>query len=178
MIIGLHAVLHNGLLPTCTIVTLEDVQEWSEPMMVSVGEIETATPLVQKGKSYIDFHREKYITYHGELDGFRARPKHHVYETEIAGQVYGKEVCGHRVERRLTGPVMDNWRPQQVSLTEFVTPVCTMEEPIVEECFKVLSKHILSELPSEELHMLHPYPLEVAINGAPGITFVDGIKIH
>lgn len=176
MIVGIHAILHANQIAGCTLVHLEDIHEWCQPMVATVGTIEVTTPIVQNGKSYIDYHKEKYMTYHGELEGFRARPKHHVYDTELAEQVYGKTVGGSVIERRLTGPVMDNWRPQQVSLSEFVTPVCNMSEPIVEACFTAFFEHVLKELPRSELELLHPYPIEVAINGAPGITFVDGIK--
>lgn len=176
MIVGIHAILHANSIAGCTLVHLEDIQEWCQPMVATVGTIEVTTPIVQNGKSYIDYHKEKFMTYHGELEGFRARPKHHVYDTELAEQVYGKVIDGSLIERRLTGPVMDNWRPQQVSLSEFVTPVCTMSEPTIEACFNAFFDHVLKELPRAEIELLHPYPIEVAINGAPGITFVDGIK--
>lgn len=176
MIVGIHTLLFTNGVMMCSNIFLEDIQEWSSPMVATVGEIEVATPLVQKEKSYIDYHKEKYITYHGELSGHRQRPKHHVYETEIAEQCYGRRILNHLIERRLTGPVMDNWRPQQVSLSEFVTPVSTMDETIVESCFKVFEEHLWSSVSAEEMALLHPYPLEVAVNGAPGIKFVDGIK--
>lgn len=176
IIIGLHTFRRSSGVVACTRVYLEDVHEWCRPMMSEVGTIEVVGPILQREKSYIDYHKEKFITYHGELDGHRTRPKHHVYETELAEHIFGKEVCGHPVNRRLTGPVMDNWRPQQVSLTEFVTPVSTMNEVVLEECLEVMFNRFDVMLTEDDKAMFHPYPMEVAINGAPGITFVDSIK--
>jgi hypothetical protein len=176
VIVGLHAFRRSSGTVACTRVFLEDIHEWCRPMMSEVGVIEVVGSILQKEKSYIDYHKEKYITYHGELSGFRSRPKHHVYETELADHIFGKQVCGKTVERRLTGPVMDNWRAQQVSLTEFVIPVSTMNEVILEDCLDVMFKRFDDLLNEHEKQMFHPYPIEVAINGAPGITFVDSIK--
>lgn len=176
VIVGLHSVKHTNTRLACTRVTLEDIQEWCLPMKSTVGVLEVVQPLIQNERSYIDYHNVRFMAYHGEMKGFRARPKHHVYETEIADQVFGKEICGIKVERRLVGPVMDNWRPQQVSLREFVEPVSNMNEVILEQCYETYIQYVLSILPKDELELLHPYPLEVAINGAPGLTFVDAIK--
>ena len=176
VIVGLHSKLHNQTIPVCSAVFFEDVQLWAAPQAVQVGTIEVIEPIVQKDRSYIDYHKERRMTYHGELDGFRMRPKHHVYETEIADQVLGRTIGTHLVERRLVAPVMDTWRPQQVALHEMVTPVSTMNEVFLEECVDTFFVHCIESLPKEELELLHPYPLEVAVNGAPGITFVDSIK--
>lgn len=176
VVIGLHTFRRSSGVVACTRVYLEDVHEWCRPMMSEVGSIEIVGPILQREKSYIDYHKEKYITYHGELGGHRTRPKHHVYETELAPHIFGKEVCGSIVERRLVGPVMDNWRPQQVSLAEFVVPVSTMNEVVLDECLDVMFNRFDEMLNDEEKKMFHPYPIEVAINGAPGITFVDSIK--
>lgn len=176
VIMGLHVVKHSESLLGCTNVYLEDIEEWCQPIKATVGVLEIVEPIIQNNRSYIDYHHERSMAYHGELKGFRARPKHTVYETELANQVFGQTVGGFLVEKRLTGPVMDNWRPQQVSLKEFTTPVSNMNEVFLDKCCDVYFQHVFSQLTVEEIAMLHPYPLEVAMNGAPGIEFVDSVK--
>lgn len=177
IIVGIHSLYHYGSAEaSCMRITMDDVEEWCTSDMTEVGEIEVVEEIVHTSKSYLDFYEEGAITYHGELAGFRSRPKHSVRETELANQLYGQQICGYTIEKRLFPPVMDSWRAQQVGLQHFLKPVCVMNEVFLEECCEVYMQHIVTNLPAEELELLHVYPYEVAINGAPGINFVDGIK--
>lgn len=178
VIVGFHALyFESEKRVMATKFTLEDYTEFSSKMDVQVGRIPVPDDEIEPGsKSYVDYHDDGKLMYHGELKGFRARPKHTVVESELAHQLYGKTVCGQDIARRLTGPVMDNWRPQQVSLAEFIKPVDYMDEVLLDECVRSLKAHILSQLPKEELDLLHVYPLDVAVNGFPGMAYVDPIK--
>ena len=80
------------------------------------------------------------------------------------------------IERRLTKPVMHEWIPQQVNLKESLIPAFGIDEPALLECVETYFSHIEMNLDQEEFALMHMYPLEVAINGAPGVTYVDAIK--
>lgn len=176
VIVGIHSVLHGNQIVS-TRFAFEDHVEISTPMKVQCGKIPvTEDLLVLNKKSYVDYHDHGRIMYHGELLGFRMRPKHHVFETELAQQLYGQSVEGHVIERRLTGPVMDSWRPQQLALKEFIEPVDFMDEGILSTCVDAFFDHVLEFLPVGEWDLMHPVPLDVAVNGIPGMAYMDPLK--
>jgi len=178
VIVGFHSLYHVGEnMGSSAAFFYEDLEEIvAEQMDVQVDVVEVSHEVRPAGKSYIDYHESGHIVYHGELAGFRARPKHHVIQSEIASQCFGRKIGGHLIEDRLVAPVMDNWRPQQVGLKEMVHPIQYMDEEIVALCCDNFFKYIVRELPESELELLHTYPIEVAVNGAPGIKYVDAIK--
>ena len=178
VIVGFHSLYHVGEnMGSSAALFYEDLNDLvGEDMVVEVSSVEVEHEIKQIPKSYIDFHNSGEIVYHGELAGFRTRPKHHVVDSEIATQCYGRTIGGLLMERRLVGPVMDNWRPQQVGLKEMIKPIEYMDELVVESCCNQFFEYILKELDPSELQLLHTYPLEVAVNGAPGIEYVDAIK--
>jgi hypothetical protein len=178
VIVGFHSMfVENQMKVFATKFSFEDYTALSTKMDVQVGTIPVDPDILVEGKkSYVDFHDEGKLMYHGELLGFRSRPKHHVFTTELGSQLYGKRVCGLEIKERLTSPLMDNWRPQQLALSEFIKPVDYMDEVLLEQCADAFVEHILKNLPPDELALLHPYPLDVAVNGFPGMAYVDSIK--
>lgn len=178
VVVGFHSMYiksYNKILASKF--SYEDYTTFSTPMLVEVGELPVSKDIVfQREKSYIDYHDNGKLIYHGELKGFRSRPKHHVFTTELGPALYGQSVCGHKIEKRLTGPVMDNWRPQQVALKEFIEPVEFMDEELLKRCSETFVQHVLEKLPPSELDLLHTYPIDVAVNGMPGMAYVDPIK--
>lgn len=177
VVVGFHAIL-SGDRVIASKFSYEDFREFSTEMKIQSGSIPVEPELLyQAPTSYIDFHQEGKIIYHGELKGFRSRPKHHVFKTELSSQLFGKKILDYTIEDRLTGPVMDSWRPQQVALAQFIEPVAFMKESRLELCKKIFKQKVLSELPVGELLKIHPVPIDVAVNGMVGVDYMDAIKL-
>jgi len=178
IVVGFHSIFLSGLNTVLSSRFIyEDFEMFAAPMKVQVGCIQVTPDTIELGDiSYVDFHNTGSIMYHGELKGFRSRPKHHVRDTEIKSQLIGRTVAGFSIEDKFTGPWMDSWRPQQVSLKEFIHPIPEMDEPLLKECADVFFDHLVVSLPDDEWLLMHPYPLDVAVNGVPGMAFVDSIK--
>lgn len=158
--------------------THEDFLELATKMEVQVGKIPIdETTLSERSLSYVDFHDDGKLMYHGEIKGFRSRPKHTVCRSELFEHVVNRSVCGHMLTDRLTFPVMDNWRPQQLGLAEFIKPVDFMDETTLERCSKSFLEHVLANLPPEELDLLGVVTIDVAVNGMPGMAYMDRIKM-
>jgi len=177
VIVGFHAILDEPNMVYSSKFCYEDFIEFSKPMLVQVGKIPIGDiEVYQAPKSYIDYHPKGTLMYHGELKVFRSRPKHNVVSSELASQIYGKTLCGFLMEERLCAPVMDSWRAQQTGLKEFLDPVKDMDESVLIEIADVWVKQILSNLSDEELGLIQPYCIDVAVNGVPGMAYVDSIK--
>nr|ULF99920.1 MAG: hypothetical protein [Marnaviridae sp.] len=176
IIVGIHSVLHGNKIVS-TRFSHEDFKEVASDHMVQCGRIPIVeNTLTMNKKSYVDFHDHGRIMYHGELMGFRMRPKHHVFETELASQIFGRKIGGKEIVRRLTGPVMDSWRPQQLALKEFIEPVDFMDETILSDCVEAFVSHVLKNLPESEWKLMHPVSIDVAVNGVPGMAYMDPLK--
>jgi hypothetical protein len=177
VVVGFHAIYDTPGRVYATKFSFEDFQAYAEPMVVQVGRLPVGDIKVDLGpKSYIDYHEEGTLFYHGEMDVFRMRPKHHVVSSELASQLYGKTVNSVVLEERLCGPVMDGWRAQQVGLAQFLKPVRYMDEDVLLLICETWVNHILTNLPEGELKLIEPYSIDVAVNGMPGMAYVDPIK--
>jgi len=177
VVVGFHVIYDDPGVVFAAKFSYEDFQCFSREMQVQVGRIPIGDIEVYKApKSYIDFHDEGNIMYHGELKVFRSRPHHNVVSSELASQIYGRTLNGQLLEERLYGPVMDSWRAQQTGLREFLRPVKYMDEEILQEITDVWVNHILEKLPKSELDLISPCCLDSAVNGVPGMAYVDSIK--
>lgn len=178
VILGFHSMFcHNSRVTTASMFSLEDFEGLVTSKQVQVGVIRVdPTILIQRDISYIDFHDEGKLMYHGELNTFRTRPKHSVVDSELSEQLYGSTIGEYEIQRKLTTPVMDNWRAQQLSLKEFIDPVNYLNEVYLERIKAGFMKHILKNLPDGELDLLCPVELDVAVNGVPGMAYMDSVK--
>jgi hypothetical protein len=177
VIVGYHVILDSPNTTYAAKFSYEDFKHFACDMKVQVGKVPIGDIEVYKGpKSYIDFHDEGNLMYHGELKVFRCRPKPNVFDSELASQIYGRTLCGIGLERRLRPPVMDSWRAQQAGLKEFLKPVKHMDELLLQRIGDVWVKHILKNLPSNEVDLISPCCLDAAVNGVPGMAYVDSIK--
>nr|ULF99965.1 MAG: hypothetical protein 1 [Marnaviridae sp.] len=177
VIVGFHAIFDLPDNVYAAKFSYEDFQHFASEMQVQVGRIPIGDIEVYKApKSYIDFHDSGNLMYHGELKTFRTRPHHNVVSSELASQIYGRTLNGVLLEERLYGPVMDSWRAQQTGLKEFLQPVKDMDETLLIEISEVWVNHILTSLPPEELELISPCCLDAAVNGVPGMAYVDSIK--
>jgi len=175
-IVGIHSVYDRGSNSVmATAVWSEDLTELQNECCVLPTVVPVAHDVVESPISYIDFHEAGVAQYHGELVMPRIRYKSRVEDTELAEQLAGKQ---HEdfVFAKYHCPLMHRWKPQQKALVEYMSPARGLNEVLVAKCAEVLLNDILTHLPREELELIHAYPLNVAVNGMPGMAYVDGIK--
>lgn len=175
-IVGIHSIYDRGSnLVMATLVCSDDLKELQNECVVQPTVVPVAHDVVQSPISYIDFHEVGVVQYHGELVMPRARYKSRVADTEIASQLLG--VSQHDFAfAKYSQPLMHRWKPQQKALVEYMSPARGLNEVLLAKCAEVLLQDILLHLPNDELRLIHAYPLDVAINGMPGMAYVDGIK--
>lgn len=126
--------------------------------------------------SFIQYHEEGSIMYHGEID-YRVRYKTRVGPTEIKNQLVQSLGFGtFRFEDKYSKPLMHSYIPQQRSLSEYLIPSHNIDEVRLQKCAKAIVKNILDNLPVEELKLITPYPYLVALNGVPSMAYVDKVK--
>lgn len=99
--------------------------------------------------------------------GFRHSPKSFVARTVLADAAER-----HGYVQKYDKPVMSGWEPIYNNLKPLVAIPNTIRQDILEaaaEAYFQDVKHMAAQLDL-------PYSLEVAVNGVPGVTYVDGIN--
>lgn len=108
---------------------------------------------------------------YGSFAGFRPRHKSDVVPTSIQ-----KSVVDRGYEVKCGPPEMNSWEPWRIALVEMINPVSKFDETILEECADIFAKEIIELLPRDELDTQMVYDNLTAINGAPGVAYVDKIN--
>ncbi len=159
-------------------VCYEDLEPLFSELQVQCGSLTFGEySLIEKPKSFIDFHPTGAVMYHGELNLTSVRPKTRVAKTEICDQL-----CllpgfqDFKFEDKFSKPFMHSWRPQQKALVDFLNPADGLNEVLIAQAAETLLKDILEHLPVSELNLIHTVPYKVAINGVPGMAYMDSMK--
>jgi len=137
----------------------------------SVGVI-TEVEYQKKTTCFLDYQVDPTIVYHGELKTHNIRYKSSVVKTSIHDYVIKREGFGDFY----TAPPMHRWKPQQLSLKEIVTPVVNFDEKALLLAAENFYVYLDINLPDTELKLLEVYDYETAVNGVPGINYVDAIN--
>lgn len=184
VVVGFHAG-YNALTNTAWAVRLfrEDFDDERHP---EIGYIKPAYPIAQVGqflnlgprdKLYTDYHESGHIMTHGQIKCFVARPKFTGHKTPHANFLFS---VGHEFEP----PIVDNmaaprnagWKQPQMVLANYLKPTHSMNELIVRACVQAFCDRIRDGLTEEDLADIHPVPIDVAVNGMPGVPNVDAQK--
>jgi hypothetical protein len=133
--------------------------------------------LPEGAKLYTDYHREGSMLVHGQVSGFRARPKASGGHTQIAHHVLVRgDEFDPPIEDRMARPEMGSWKQPQRVLSEYLSPTHSMREDVWVACIESFQRHIESCLSPEDLRDMHPVDIDVAVNGYPGVPNVDAVK--
>lgn len=184
VIVGFHAG-YNALTNTAWAVRLfrEDFDDERHP---EIGYIKPAYPVAQVGsflslgprdKLYTDYHESGHIMTHGQVKCFVARPKFTGHKTPHAEFLFS-------VGSEFDPPIVDNmaaprnagWKQPQMVLANYLKPTHSMNELIVRACVQAFCDRIEAGLTEEDLQDIHPVPLDVAVNGMPGVPNIDAQK--
>nr|ULG00073.1 MAG: hypothetical protein 1 [Locarnavirus sp.] len=104
----------------------------------------------------------------GSLAGFRSNMKSRVSPTLL--QPLAIE-AGYEVK---TGPpVMNSYEPWRKALLDMTRPVSHIDQTLLGHCVDTFGDEILAGLTSEDLAEIKVYDNKTAINGKPGLAYVD-----
>ncbi|APG78918.1 hypothetical protein [Beihai picorna-like virus 48] len=142
---------------------------------VSEGEIPISAPGYER--KLIDLHHKSCIRFlekgtaavYGSFAGYRPKHKSKVEPTYICDYV-----VKHGYKANFGPPCMD-WKPWHLAIKDMTTPVhCYLNENII-KCENAFFNDICSKL-GDKISMLEVYTLDVALNGAEGVTYVDKLN--
>lgn len=108
---------------------------------------------------------------YGSFSGFRASPSSSVERTIMCESMLKR---GYTVKH--SAPVMKGWQPWNIALQDMVKPVTMINTAILASCVDSFTKSILQALPPGELEDVMVYDDITALNGAPGVAYVDSIN--
>lgn len=121
-------------------------------------------------KSLIRYHRKGIANIYGSFTGFRGNHKSKVKPTVI---------CASMLRRGYTlthgPPRMSSWEPWNNAFQDMINPI-VVDQNILDICVKAFTEQIMDQITTEQLATVEIYDNDTAINGAPGIAYVDKIN--
>lgn len=146
--------------------------------------------LVQSGtpnlvKSLLPLHQKSGLRYirhgdgqtYGSLRPYAMRLKSRVEPTLIADYVVQHSNESLFPINYNTGPpVMNSWRPWRIAMDKMFNTNQLIDQVGLDACTESFLNNILDALPQSELDLIQVYDYNTAVNGAPGVTYVDKIN--
>lgn len=122
-------------------------------------------------KSVFRFIEEGSAVVYGSKASGRSKPRSRVRPTLInsVAVTYG-------YEQKCSQPVMSGWEPWRIAALDMVDTPNSFRQDILEVCVEAFSNDILRNLTPEDLAGVMVYDLFTSVNGAAGVSFVDGVN--
>jgi hypothetical protein len=173
MILGIHVL--GGTTSLCIALSVPSEVLYSLPVEV----YDDCPPTLQVGdysQQLVDLNKKATVRYisegtmvvYGSLAGFRGKMKSRVTKTYMCDLAVRD---GYPVET--APPVMNSWVPWRRAMLDMVRPVSHIDLDLLTHCVDHFTRDILSGLSKSDLQEVHVYSLQVAINGKPGLAYVD-----
>lgn len=148
-----------------------------QPVGTVAQVLTTFVDLLPTDKLFSDFHKDGRLMVHGQLKGFRPRSKFTGRKTVIAEQVLTKgQALQPPIQDNMAAPIAHPWKQAQMVLENYLNPTHGMSEVVLRACTDAFVAHINANLTEEDWSDIHPVPVEVAVNGYPGVPNVDAQK--
>lgn len=178
-ILGIHT--FGGITKEC--VAIEVTQDFLKQ------QIEQYRPQIQCGipkissesakRGLVELHPKSVFRYinkgtanvYGSFSGFHAKPKSRVKDTMMC-----QPLLHYGYNRKFGAPVMNGYEVWRNAALQSVDPIKNFDNDILDICKNAFRDEILNMLPTSELEQIHVYDNNTAINGAPGVAFVDKIN--
>jgi len=122
-------------------------------------------------KSPVRYIRDGTAHVYGSFKGFRSAPKSHVEPTYIFPVL---EKYGYKTTHGK--PMMNGYIPWRRALTLLTDPITDLDLLTLDNVVKDFTHDIMEQLTDEDLSMVHVLDNKSAMNGTPGVTYVDGIN--
>lgn len=179
IILGIH-IVGNGEKCGALVITsqfLEKVTETFSSTLIQSSEPLLSTSSVSRPigpvhfKSPVRYVQNGCALVHASFEGFRPKHKSNVKKNILHDSLIKR---GYTLD--YGAPIMTGWEPWRRALLDMTQPVSEFNQEIVDSCVDSFTHDILSQLTQEDLDMIHVYDDITAINGAPGISYVDSIN--
>jgi hypothetical protein len=119
-------------------------------------------------KATVRYIPEGTLQVYGSLAGFRGKLKSRVTKTLMS------DIAVRDGYKRNTGPpVMNSYVPWRRALLDIARPVSHMDLTLLNHCVEEFTNDIISGLTEKDLSEVVVYDLNTAINGCPGLAYVD-----
>lgn len=181
IIVGLHQLGAESGAVAAIKLSYEDVQEllgdWKiigdSPPMLDAPSTNVGVPGDLHPKSPLNFMESGAIDGFGSFSGFRAAPKFRV-ERSIAADVLERKGLGFAVSH--CAPLAKGWEPKFKALSKmgYVNP--DVSPTILDACVEALVNDWKKVSPYWADQCSKTYDVHTAVNGVPGLKFVDGMK--
>ncbi len=142
--------------------------ESGEPLLSAPGYERELTTL--HFKSPANYVKQSSFEVYGSFKGFRPKSKSSVCDTLIRPYM---EELGYNTD--YMAPVMNGWEPWFQAFEPMVNIPNLFRRDILDACAKSYTNKILTNL-KDRLHMVHVLDYFTAVNGKPGVTFIDSIN--
>nr|UNY42005.1 MAG: polyprotein [Picornavirales sp.] len=137
------------------------------PPRLQVGEYKQNLVELNK-KATVRYIEQGTLQVHGSLSGFRGRMKSRVKKTLMS------DIAVRDGFKRETGPpVMNSYVPWRKALVPISQPISHIDVTLLNHCVDGFVQDILNGLTKEDLSELKVYDMNTAINGKPGLAYVD-----
>lgn len=181
VILGLHAAGNALQSVICTPIHTEDIDtamqhfggffmQSGEPMLNSATAPDRALIPVDK-KCPLRYIQQGTANVYGSLTGPRARPKSCVVRTAMADAA---ERAGY--VQRYGPPVLSGWEPWRIAYQDMLNIPTGFRSDILRAATRAFSTDILGLLHPEDLAEVMVYDVFTAVNGAPGVAYVDKLQ--
>jgi hypothetical protein len=172
--VGMHNWINGNLMAAVDVTSLESkvlacVNPHSPRLtggkVGKLGKLHTKSPL-----RFIE--DDGTMTVYGSFDGFRCKAKSRVCRTLLAPLLEADGFVQTHGQ-----PNMNGWRPVREHLKSFAKQNCSIESFLIKGVIKALHEHFLDGIPEDARDCCHMYDIETAVNGTPGVRFVDRINV-
>ena len=184
VILGLHTLGHNqtagfphvmrDVLEALCVSEDPVVEGGGEPMLSLNGETVLTEP---HHKSIFRYLTSGVANIYGSFSGFRPKPRSRVCATPLQDKMLDHLGCDLEFGR----PNMSGWEPWHINVKEMVCPNTDIDQAILDHCVDCFAADIIQQLDSKhgdgwkgELVFLSD---RAAVNGLPGVKFIDRINI-
>jgi hypothetical protein len=122
-------------------------------------------------KSPVNYCEQSKCQVYGSFTGFR--PKH---KSSVETTIIHDALIKRGLSLKHGAPIMNGWEPWYIAYNEMRDPNYEMDLSILDECCDSFITDMLNDFTQEDLSMVHVLDYTTAVNGAPGISFVDSIN--
>jgi len=123
-------------------------------------------------KSIVRYFDEAHLNVYGSFVGFRPRPTSKVCPTPL----HDEFLAIYNVENNYGKPSMRGYEPWRKNVIEMVKPISTYNKAILRECVDGYVRDILHGLPQDWERELVILSDMAAVNGLPGVKYIDAIS--
>lgn len=122
-------------------------------------------------KSPANFIEQGFFKVYGSYAGFR--PKH---KSTVTNTIIHDSLIKRGFKDKHGPPCMQGWEPWYKALDAMSKPVRKLDTNLLRKISINMREEMLSKFTKEDLSMVHVVDYKTAVNGMPGVTFVDSIN--